>query len=151
MAARHQFLLFAALVFLFAPLRPATGVSGTAVSGEIHTTTWTKAGSPYRVTNTIRVPQGQLLTIEPGVDVLFDDDVPFVVEGRIHAVGMQTDSIRFLRGSTEWGGLRISGGDTSTLAHVRISGGNANGDAPLNRGGGIYLVAARLGMAHVVI
>ena len=96
MAARHQFLLFAALVFLCAPLRRATGVSGTPVSGEIRTTTWTKAGSPYRVTNTIRVPQGQLLTIEPGVDVLFDDDVPFVVEGRIHAVGMQTDSIRFL-------------------------------------------------------
>ncbi len=153
MAARHQFLLFAALVFLCAPLRRATGVSGTPVSGEIRTTTWTKAGSPYRVTNTIRVPQGQLLTIEPGVDVLFDDDVPFVVEGRIHAVGMQTDSIRFLRGSTEWGGLRISGGDTSTLAYVRISGGNANGnpDSLWNRGGGLFVNVARVGVSHSVI
>ncbi|HOF61404.1 MAG TPA: FlgD immunoglobulin-like domain containing protein [Candidatus Latescibacteria bacterium] len=153
MAARHRFLLFAALVFLCAPLRRATGVSGTPVSGEIQTTTWTKAGSPYRVTNTIRVPQGQILTIEPGVDVLFDDDVPFVVEGRIHAVGMQTDSIRFLRGSTEWGGLRISGGDTSTLAYVRISGGNANGnpDSLWNRGGGLFVNVARVGVSHSVI
>ncbi len=153
MVARHQVLLFAALVVLFAPLRRATGVSGTPVSGEIHTTTWTKAGSPYRVTNTIRVPTGQLLTIEPGVEVLFDDDVPFVVEGRIHAVGMQTDSIRFLRGSTEWGGLRISGGDTSTLAYVRISGGNANGnpDSLWNRGGGLFVNVARVGVSHSVI
>jgi len=153
MAARHQILLFAALVFLVAPLRRATGASGTPVSGEIQTATWTKAGSPYRVTNTIRVPPGQLLTIEPGVDVLFDVDVPLVVEGRIHAVGMQTDSIRFLRGSTEWGGLRIFGGDTSNLAYVRISGGNANGnpDSLWNRGGGLFVNVARVGVSHSVI
>jgi hypothetical protein len=146
--------LYAALVLCVAPFADEVVASGTPVSGPITTTTWTKASSPYRVTNDINVPLGATLTIEPGVDVLFDDDVPFIVEGSLHAVGMQADSIRFLPGTAvEWGGLRIqsTSNDTSTLAYVRISGGNANGEVPLNRGGGLYLNTARLGMSHVVI
>ena len=78
----------------------------TNVSGEITTTTWTAADAPYHVTAACIVAAGNTLTIEPGVDVLFDADVPFVVEGALDAVGTEVDSIRFVAGAA-WqnGGL----------------------------------------------
>jgi len=116
---------------------------------------WAKALSPYRVTGTITVPSGNTLTIEPGVDVLFDADVQFVVNGVLHAVGTPQDSIRFIKGTAppERGGVRISGDDSSTVTYARIGGGNARGNDPDDFGGGIYLLGAgtRLGLAHMVI
>jgi len=124
------------------------------VSGTITTQSWTAANSPYHVTGTITVPAGNTLTIQPGVDVLFDADVRFVVLGSLHAAGTETDSIRFIKGSAaEWGGLRISGGDSSTIHYARISDGHADGAAwPDNTGGGLYVsgVNTRLGMANTV-
>jgi len=124
------------------------------VSGTINTTTWTKANSPYRITGTITVPNGNTLTIEPGVDVLFDADVQFIVQGSLHAVGTETDSIRFLKGlAANWRGIRISGGDSSTIAYARISGGNARGSDPDIRGGALYVsgTATRVGVSHSTI
>jgi len=126
----------------------------TFVSGTITTQTWYKANSPYRVTGTITVPAGNTLTIEPGVDVLFNADVQFIVQGSLHAVGTPQDSIRFVKGTaTEWGGLRISGGDSSTIAYARVSNGRADGNVPDVFGGGIYVAGAgtRLGMRSVVV
>lgn len=114
-------LLFVALVL------PAVARAVTTVSGA-----WTAAQSPYRVADTLLVPAGVTLTIEPGVNVLFDEDVPFLVEGRLVAVGTQSDSIRFLPGeSSEWHGIRITGSDSSTLAFVRISGDSSSGPGAL--------------------
>ena len=136
----------------------ATGGVATAstnVSGTITTQTWTKPNAPYRVTGAVTVPAGQVLTIQPGVDVLFDADAPLTVLGQLVAVGTATDSIRFLKGTaTEWGGIRISGGDSSAIAYARVSNGKADGTGwPLNMGGGIAVSEAstRLGLANVVI
>jgi len=133
-----------------APVYAATGVGGT-----ITTTTWTKANGPYRVTAAVTVPSGNTLTIEPGVDVLFDTDVQFIVEGRLHAVGTQTDSIRFLKGTApNWRGIRITGGDTSTIAHTRISDGKARGSTRQDScGGALYLSGkgTRVSMSNSVI
>ena len=64
------------------------------------------------------------LTIEPGVNVVFDADVPFYVSGSIKAVGTEMDSIRFIPGlSPEWVGLKFASGDSSTFDYVRVSGG----------------------------
>ena len=94
----------------------------TEVCGTITTTTWTKANSPYCVTDTITIPAGETLTIEPGVDVLFDVSVPLIVDGSIHANGTESDSIRFVRGEAQtWGGLAIQGSDTSTLLGTNLS------------------------------
>ncbi|HPU86411.1 MAG TPA: FlgD immunoglobulin-like domain containing protein, partial [Candidatus Latescibacteria bacterium] len=131
-----------------------TSQGGTGVAGTITTSTWTKANSPYRVNGVITVPAGNTLTIEPGVDVLFNADVQFVVNGALHAVGTAQDSIRFLKGTaSEWGGLRITGGDSSTIAFARISDGRADGNVPDVFGGGIYVAGAgtRLGMRSVVV
>jgi hypothetical protein len=63
-------LIIAVLVssmLLFADVQAATYVSGPISSD----TTWTKANSPYRLTGTVFVNSGVLLTIEPGVIVDF--------------------------------------------------------------------------------
>jgi predicted outer membrane repeat protein len=129
--------------------------SETLVSGEIETTTWTSDGSPYRVTDTLYVLTGHSLTIEPGVDVLFDADVTFSVEGSIHAVGTELDSIRFLAGAdTVWGGLRISGGESSILNYVRVSDVRARMMRPTDLNGGGVIVwgdGTNLSMAHSVL
>jgi len=110
--------------------------------------TWTATNSPYRLTRNVVVPFGGSLSIEPGVDVLFDADVEFVIHGALRTVGTLTDSIRFMRGSaTTWGGIRISGGDSSTLAYVRIADGYAY------EGGGLSVAGAttRVTVSHSVI
>jgi len=91
---------------------------------------------------------GQHAHIVPGVDVLFDADVPFVVEGALHAVGTETDSIRFIKGAADqWSGIRLSGGDSSSIAYARISHGHAE------NGGGIYVggTNTRLGVSDSII
>ena len=125
-----------------------SGGNPTYVRGTVYTTVWTKASSPYHVTGETTVPAGNLLTIEPGVDVLMDAEVPFIVKGSIRAVGTQADSIRFLCGATpKWGGLQFGGQDSSTLHYVRISGAYAEED-----GGGISARGSvRLSLSHAVI
>ncbi len=99
----------------------------TPVSGTVVTSTWLASGSPYRVTGDITVPVGETLTIETGVEVLFNIDVPFLVEGSLQAIGTETDNIRFLKGTVaEWGGIRITGGDSSTIHYVRVSDGHCS-------------------------
>ena len=128
----------ATLVCLPTAARPSTTVTGVTP-----TATWTLAGSPYRVTGTVTVPAGDTLTIEPGVDVLFDADAPFVIHGRLAAVGTESDSIMFEAGAApEWGGLRISGGDTSRIQFARIGGGNAEGSVSGSVGGGVGISGA---------
>ena len=117
-------LVAAAVVWMITCMVPSQ-VPGEqkVVSGAIGTTTWNTAGSPYRVAGPCSVTVGQTLTITPGVDVLFDVDVPFVVRGSIVATGSVDDSVRFLPGEApEWGGVRIIGSDGNQLLHVRISG-----------------------------
>jgi hypothetical protein len=45
--------------------RPATSVGGIITSN----TTWTRASSPYRLTQNVQIAHGATLTIEPGVEV----------------------------------------------------------------------------------
>ncbi len=125
-------------IFLCQGLAKLHGV--TEVSGEITTTTWTKANSPYCVIDTVIVLPGHRLTIEPGVDVLFNEKIQLHVEGEIHAIGTEVDSIRFLKREPlkRWGGIRISGGNANVFEHVRI-GDAENSQRPENRGGGLWI------------
>jgi len=68
----------------------------TNVSGVISTnTTWTKAGSPYIITNNLLVNSGVTLTIDPGVTVKFNPTFYLKIQGQIIASGTQADSITF--------------------------------------------------------
>ena len=84
----------------------------TDVSGAITSdTTWTVDNSPYLVTSEITVAAGATLTIDPGVDVLFRPDTRMVINGRLVAIGSETDLIRFTRDPNsggDWNGLQFS-------------------------------------------
>ncbi|HOS65674.1 MAG TPA: right-handed parallel beta-helix repeat-containing protein [Candidatus Latescibacteria bacterium] len=146
---RTRTLLHAALVLTCAFFG---GAAALDVAGTITTTTWTKANSPYRVTGEIVVPAGETLTIEPGVDVLFDANVRFFVQGTLAATGTETDSIRFIAGSSPvWNRLVILDG-AADMRYVRISHARAIMSETESNGGGIASYrAVSLTIDHCVI
>ena len=75
----------------------------TYVSGPIAGQTWTTAGSPYRVTGNINVA---LLTINPGVTVIFQSNYLFEVDGFLTATGTLAQPITFTRtNGGGWSGI----------------------------------------------
>ena len=132
-------------VFSLSCLFAMAAVAGaTNVSGTITTTTWTKAQSPYSVTASITVPSGSILTIEPGVQVLFAGTTTLDVQGALRAVGTEAERITFTAGGTaSWGGVRITGGDTSAICFANFSFAYRYGS-----GGALYVGGAgtRLGL-----
>ena len=124
----------------------STNVSGS-VSG-----TWTMAGSPYLVTNTISIQNGATLRIQPGVEVIFQGFYYFEISGSLIAIGSQVAPITFkMNDTTGWyNDLQMAGGwrgiqfqsfaggyDSSALTYCIIKdvkhglNGNANGRNPL--------------------
>jgi len=68
----------------------------TYVSGNITTdTTWSKANSPYIVTETVQVLPGATLTIEPGVTVKFNIGTGLNVGHQLIAIGNEQERIIF--------------------------------------------------------
>ena len=103
----------------------ATGASADVmfVSGDV-SGNW--SADSVIVTDSVCVPAGQTLTIEPGVDVLFLDYYKFeVVDGAtLHAVGIESDSIRFIPftdGDRSLGLDFINASNSSILEHVHIA------------------------------
>jgi hypothetical protein len=75
----------------------ASEAKGTVIpEGEV-SGTWALAGHPYIVKGEITIPDGQTLTIEPGVWVKFTDRKEFIVNGCIKAIGdtSNTGAIKF--------------------------------------------------------
>lgn len=128
----------------------ATDVSGT-VSG-----VWTVSNSPYFAIGDLTVPDGQSLTIEPGVHVLFTGHFKFTVSGTLIAVGTEADSIIFSRAyeteASKWWGLRMHGSDPGThLAYCVIEYGRATGSSYDQSGGGIMCLYTSPTIEHSVI
>jgi hypothetical protein len=145
------------LIFSLLPilLLAAPTLAETIVQGTITSTTWTQAGSPYRVQDTLFVPTGETLTIEPGVDVLIDAAVPILVDGRILAKGTKAENIRFTNGNSmpwygflPWSGIGISGGDSSSFTYTQLSDGMADPEGGVLR---VYGSDTRLSMANCVL
>jgi hypothetical protein len=67
-----------ALLLAFpAPAAAATTIPAGDVSG-----TWTATNSPYLIDGDITVPAGQTLTIDPGVEVLFQSAYKLTEHGK---------------------------------------------------------------------
>lgn len=110
--------------------------------------TWTKANSPYLITGNIYIADGTTLTIEPGVDVIFQGFYKIDVQGKILAEGTEVDSILFTAANTEEGWNRIIfshtpvTNDTSRFSHCIIEYGNSylnNGSSFYANGGAFFV------------
>jgi PKD repeat protein len=101
---------------------------GSFVSG-----TWQAAGSPYYVSQEIAVADGNMLVIEPGVEVIFTDHCGLRVEGTLLAVGTEQDSILFTAQDPDigWDGINIFPGfiddDSTKIEYVIVEHGWAKG------------------------
>ena len=142
-------LIFVAFLLLGITLIYAqTDVSGN-VSGN-----WTLANSPYNVTGDITLQQGDLLTIEPGVQVIFQDHYKFNVFGRLLAIGSDSTHITFTASDQTigWGGIRFTnintnGQDTTKVYYCDFQYGIANGND--SSGGAIYLKNSDVDFFHI--
>lgn len=87
-----------------------THIWGGEVSG-----TWTLANSPYIIMDEIVIADGQVLTIEPGVEVKFVTTKAFYVGGCIIAEGTEESPVLFTAydESIPWGGIGIPNNDTT--------------------------------------
>ncbi|MBN2542496.1 right-handed parallel beta-helix repeat-containing protein [bacterium] len=68
--------------------------SQTRVNGDV-SGTWKKSKTPYIITSDLTVLDGEVLEIEPGVEIIFDGNYGIYVEGVLRAIGEKDDSIRF--------------------------------------------------------
>jgi nitrous oxidase accessory protein NosD len=87
----------------------------TNVSGVISTnSTWSKINSPYKITGNVQVNSGITLTIEPGVQVVFQDNFYLKILGTINSVGTVGDSIIFKSSnSNNWSGILLINSTTT--------------------------------------
>ena len=120
----HSFRKIASIIAFCIPF---LGFSQTQVSGVISSnTTWTKANSPYHLTNNLTINQGVELIIEPGVIIEAKERISINVLGSIYAVGTVGDSIQFKGNGTKgsWIGLKVrnTGGTTIGSNYDYISG-----------------------------
>jgi predicted outer membrane repeat protein len=114
----------------------------------VTTTTWTTAGSPYVVSDTMTVPAAEVLTIEAGVVVTIAEGIPIIIEGGLRVNGSPGLPVRF--SGEGWAGLRFHQADSSSLFYTVLTGGVADTSAgqPWYYGGAIYATDTRLLVDH---
>ncbi|MBN2175374.1 MAG: hypothetical protein JW731_14665 [Bacteroidales bacterium] len=117
---KKSFLLY--LLLIPVVLYTQTIVPGGNVAG-----LWDKQGSPYLIQNDISILD--TLTIESGVEVIFENYAMFQVFGALYANGVYSDSIVFTVSDTSgyfnnshsgWGGLDITEGAFAEIHYTVI-------------------------------
>jgi hypothetical protein len=127
------------IFFIYSNLTAQTSIPGGTVSG-----TWTVSGSPYHIMGSIMVPNDSTLNIEPGVTVNFQGAYKLYVQGRVIAIGIQTDTIHFTCDNTAngWRGIRFENtpenNDTTKFSYCKFQYGKAYGETPEDNGGALY-------------
>ena len=114
----------------------------TPVGGSV-TGTWTPENNPYYVMGDLIISESQILTIEPGTEVIFLDYYKFDVldNANLQAVGTADDPIVFspLISAVGWGGIRFLGAsDESRMEYCHLEYGKATGSGAEGCGGAIF-------------
>jgi hypothetical protein len=141
--------LWAFLLFSSAATHAQTNIPPGPVFG-----TWTESGSPYLIQGEITIPADSTLTIQPGVDVVFQGHYKFIVHGYLRALGTETDSILFTAADTTigWHGIRFTDSlDSSHLSYCNIQYGSAVGSGEDNNGGGLYVFNSNPVIQHCTL
>lgn len=84
---------------------------------------WTKDMSPYLVTGNLLVESGKELIIDPGVEVQFDGPYYMQVEGKITAIGTESEKIQFHginSGLNAWKGINVKTNTGSKFDHIEL-------------------------------
>ncbi|MCK4826137.1 right-handed parallel beta-helix repeat-containing protein [bacterium] len=108
--------------------------------------TWTLSNSPYHINGEIIIPNGETLTIEPGVDVIFTGHYKFNVQGRLLAIGTEENTITLTPQDTTigWHGIRFSRtlatNDSSKIIYCNLQYGKAIGSSTDDKRGGAIFV-----------
>ncbi|MBI1268785.1 MAG: hypothetical protein GC193_15340 [Cryomorphaceae bacterium] len=115
-------LLFTIVCFTIALIAKGTDVPAGNISG-----TWTLENSPYIINGHTRVPVGESLTIEAGVEVHFNGPYFMRILGNFLANGAENDSITFTSatGANNWKGIKLdslnAASDTARFRFCKIS------------------------------
>jgi hypothetical protein len=99
---------------------PAKASHHAAVTGD---TTFTAAGSPYLIEDTLTIANAGSLTIEPGVEVRLAGGASVIVFGSLQCEGTASAAIRFVpaQAGVRWGVLGLSSADgTASLCFTRF-------------------------------
>ena len=108
-------------------INPNRATAGTPVQGPISTdTSWTADGSPYWVEGDVVVLNPANLTVEPGVEVLFNGLYAIYVEGVLYSVGTPASAIDYTSNPStpspgHWKGLQVNATGRATIRHTDIT------------------------------
>ena len=118
--------------------------------------TWSTANSPYHIEGEITILDDSTLTVEPGVEVIFLGHYALLVQGRMLAIGTETDSIIFTVNDTTgfsdpdtglggWYGIRFIdtpvNNDSSKFIYCKFQYGKAVADFwHANAGGALCII-----------
>ena len=165
--------------FIFLALILLTGnIFATDISGDV-SGTWNLAGSPYNIVGDTNIPIGNVLTIEAGVHIIFQDYYEFRIRGQLLANGADGNEILFT--STDplvgWQGLYFyqtitnaqpvsvlnfcemeygiavadGGAVRCYYAEVELNNCNIHDNSAPGNGGGIYASFSTLTLNDVII
>ena len=117
--------------------------SQTPVSGN-QSGNWTLSHSPYQVTGDVTIPSGQTLSIEAGVQIVFQGYYRIYVDGKIEANGTENNLIVFTPAdqNTGWGGIRLDGTPNISIFHYckfEYGKTSATGSYPDMHGGAVVI------------
>ncbi len=141
------------LILVFAFIFPMFLFSQTNIPEGDVSGTWAIGNSPYLIEGEITIPNDSVLIIGPGVIVEFQGHYKFKVNGKILALGEQSDTITFTINDTTgysnteipdggWNGLRFgesNDADTSFLQYCKFEYGKGVGSGYDAEGGAIRL------------
>ena len=97
-----------------------SGKGVTGVSGNIGTDTWTLAESPYQTTGHVNIGSNDVLTVQPGVEIIFGGPDTMTVNGQLILEGTESDSI-YISGLEIGSAIIIDNGNyTQTFNYVTM-------------------------------
>ena len=156
----------------------AGSIFATDISGDVNGT-WNLAGSPYHIIGDTNIPVDEVLTIEAGVVVIFDDYYEFRIRGQLLANGIDDNMITFMAFNplfVGWKGLYFyqtiintqpasvlnyceitdgeavdGGGINCYYAEVQLNNCNIHDNSASSDGGGIYASFSELTLTDVIV